>query len=98
MGKRMAADQSDLSKYDGELSALEAEVTDAQGRIGPADKLENYPSGHDLLARRDQARQQVNSYKAVVAAYHDLIGFDVSFDQPDGLRLATLHFKHSEPP
>jgi hypothetical protein len=47
----------------------------------------------DLLARQAEAQNQVDAYKAAVAGYNELNGFDVTFNLSDNMRLATLHFQ-----
>jgi hypothetical protein len=92
-GKRLAADQAELARCQGELRGIDQEIDEAKKINGGI--LPESEGGLALMARRTAAASRVDAYKAAVAAYTEMPPFDIGLDLPDGLRVASLHFQQT---
>jgi hypothetical protein len=90
-GKRRAADQAELERYESELRAITAQVEDVKKQNNGV--MPDSQGSRDMLTRQEQLKQLAAAYRAAVAAYDEITQFDIAFDLPEGLRLATLRFE-----
>jgi hypothetical protein len=94
LSKRAAADAADLAQYQSDLRVVNQQIDEAKARLGG--KLPDTEGARTLLRQQAENERLVEAYKAAVAAYHELNGFDIAFDLPDGLQLATLHLERGK--
>jgi hypothetical protein len=89
--RRLDADKRDLAQFERELHAVEREIEDEKARNNGV--VGDSQTSRDRQTRRDQAAALVEAYKAAVAGYNELTGFDIPLGLSDGMQFTTLHFQ-----
>jgi hypothetical protein len=74
-----------LAEHENDLKRFESELR----------SIEQQPEEPRMQEKRAETTALVDAYKNAVAGYNELTRFDVFFELPDGMRLATVHFQRA---
>ena len=92
--KRLASDEADKERYDGEVKAILEQIEDAKSRaIGRV--LPDIESTREIYKKRDATTQIAAGFEQAVAAYKELKEFELQF-QCDGVNLTTVRFQQDD--
>ncbi len=94
LAKQIADAKGKIADNESDLRDIDRQIEDAKRVSGG--KLPDTDSARMLTKRHEDAAALIDAYKAAIAGYNDIQGFDVQFSLPDGVRLATIKFSRGK--